>query len=310
MKTIFATIFAFCSIVSYAWADDAQVKKYKDYTPEQLRDLSNEEREKSVPMMYSMAAQRGLSVDSKLAFAMDLNTLMYPGVGNYDAAVKAFQSDMGEKPTGTLTVWQIWKLQERADMQKLGNVAFPDSFSSVITNDSARIEGTAIIIDEKIAWPINHVTVNCYKADKYCEVAQIVLVLPDEQSWAQQYQVMDTGKDFYKITRWENDNIDAVSMNTCEACRTVSLNYNFKTKEFIEITRNTDKDCKILDKAMPKLPKPRMSQIVDGKKIIQQEFGNLRKKAYGYLASDFRKQVDELEKKYPPKPQPEEKSKP
>lgn len=86
-------------------------------------------------------------------------------------------------------------------------------------------------------------------------------------------------------------------MNDGKTCRTNSLNFNFKTKEFFETVRNTDNDCKLLGKVVfEKLKKPRISQIIDGKKIIQSEFASLQKKAYGYPASDFRKKVDELTK--------------
>ncbi len=298
MKAAILALMAAFSAVMPAWADEAQLKKYKDYTPEQIRSLSEKERESSVPMLYTMAAQRGLSIDAKLAFTADLNTLMYPAISDYEGSIKAFQKDRGEKPTGILTVWQIAKLEEGAELHKLKPVAFPDDFHSFITTDSARIKGTEIMFDEKLAWPINHVKVECYKTDAYCEVNTIVLVTPDERSWAQQYQVMDRGRDIYKITRWENDNIDGVMMMTPDACRIVSINYNFKSKEFFTTTRNTERECKILDKAVPKLPKPRITQIVEGKKIIGEEFAKIQQKAYSYLSSDFRKRVDEMEKEY------------
>ncbi len=65
--------------------------------------------------------------------------------------------------------------------------------------------------------------------------------------------------------------------------------HNFKTKEFLEITRDTGQECII---NIGKLAKPRIARIVDGKKIIQAAFNGIRKKAYGFLASDFRKAVD------------------
>jgi hypothetical protein len=221
---------------------------------------------------------------------------MYTGVANYDGAIKSFQSDMGDAPTGILSVWQIYKLQERAETQKLGKIAFPEDFSSFITKNSAQVKGTATIIDDKIAYPINHVTVSCYRTDQYCEYKQIVLMLPNDKSWSQMYHVIEMRNHTYEITRWEGDYIDAVSTDD-EDCRTVSLNFNFKTKEFFETTRNTGKECEFLGAAIPKLPKPRISQIVDGKKIIQAEYSTIQERAYSYLASDFRKQVDDLIKK-------------
>ena len=79
-------------------------------TPEQIRQLSKEKLSSDVPMMYTMAAQRGLPLGSELMFRMELNQLMYPGLHDYNAAVKAFQTDLADKPTGVLTVWQIHQL--------------------------------------------------------------------------------------------------------------------------------------------------------------------------------------------------------
>ena len=119
-------------------------------------------------------------------------------------------------------------------------------------------------------------------------------MVPTDQSFTQLYQVMEIGTDIYKITRWEDGYIDAVPMRSNEACRTVSLNFNFKTKEFFETTRNTGQECKFMNKTVwEKLPKPRLTQIVDGTKIIQVTFNDIHHKAYGYLSSDFRKRVEE-----------------
>ncbi len=57
---------------------------------------------------------------------MELNALMYPGLHDFEGAVKLFQKDLGDEPTGILTVWQIHNLQKRAEMQKLGQLIFPD----------------------------------------------------------------------------------------------------------------------------------------------------------------------------------------
>jgi hypothetical protein len=61
MKAAILALMAAFGAVMPAWADEAQLKKYKDYTPEQIRSLSEKERESSVPMLYTMAAQRGIS---------------------------------------------------------------------------------------------------------------------------------------------------------------------------------------------------------------------------------------------------------
>jgi len=58
-------------IIKSVFADDKAIKKYKDYTPKQIQQLSEKVRKSSVPMMFLMAAQRGLALDGQLAITMD-----------------------------------------------------------------------------------------------------------------------------------------------------------------------------------------------------------------------------------------------
>lgn len=281
-------------IATVAIADQKAVQKYRNYTPQQIKEIPEKVRSSEVPMIYTFAAQRGLSVGSDLLFGMELNRLMYPGIHDYKAAVKAFQTDIGDEPTGTLTVWQIHTLELRSEMQKLNRVLFSDQFFSMKTDDYARIEGTMIIVDENIASPVNHVTVKCFREQQYCQLDQIQISVPDDKSWSQNYHVMQDKTEYYTISRWGQDTIDAEPKEVSDACRNTSASYNFKTKEFYFITRNAGGDCEVLGVKLEKLSKPRISQIVDGSEIIASEFAIVEKNAYDVLSSDFRKRVDKL----------------
>jgi hypothetical protein len=118
-------------------------------------------------------------------------------------------------------------------------------------------------------------------------------VLPDQNSWAQRYQVM-INTESYAVTRWSNDTIDAEYPSKPDSCRTTSLSLNFKTKEFFFITKNAGGKCEILGKPIDKLTKPRIAQVVDGEKIFNEEFGKIENVAYKFLASEFRKKVDKF----------------
>lgn len=275
-----------------AYADDNAVKKFRNFTPQQILALPDKVKENELPMMYSFAARTGLASDATLLFSLQLNKLMYGAVGDYSTAVRAFQADLGDPPNGVLTVHQIHQLEYRADLQKLSPVAFPNDFSSWISSEGAAVRGTLTMLDDKIAWPINHHKIVCFKTQKQCEVTQVMLVKPDEKSFVQRYQVMVDSTEYYNITRWTNDAIDAEYPSKADSCRTTSLNLNFKTKEFFFITKNAGGKCEILGKPIEKLAKPRISQIVDGKKIIEGEFARVEKTAYEALASDFRKKVE------------------
>ena len=189
-------------------ADDNAVKKFRNFTPQQIQALPDKVKSSELPMMYSFAAQTGLASDAALLFSMQLNKLMYAAVGDYSAAVRAFQADIGDPPNGVLTVHQIYQLEYRANLQKLSPVAFPSDFISWISSDGAAVKGTLTMLDEKVAWPINHHNIVCFKMQKQCEVTQVMLDLPGDKSWAQRYQVMVDSTEYYNITRWTNDAID------------------------------------------------------------------------------------------------------
>jgi hypothetical protein len=294
MKTVSA-IFVGLFVTTLALADDKAMQKYRNYTPQQLRDLPQKVLSSEVPMAYSFAARRGLAPDSELLFGMELNRLMYPGLHDYKTAVRKFQIDLGDKPTRTLTVWQIHNLELRSDMQQLSPLIFPDQFQSMKLDTVARVTGTLTILDEQIAWPINHAKVTCDKQERQCRMDNITLAVPNANSWSQSYQVMfDT--ELFDISRWDADSIDA-TRQAQGACRSQSLNFNFKTKEFFYITRNAGGDCQVLGTTLERLPKPRIAQIVDGNKIIGEQFNKIRKAAYDVLASDFRKAVDKVNAK-------------
>lgn len=293
MKVMAVLLAAFVVVIP-AEANEDAVRRYRDYTPQQLRNLPEEQLKSDVPIMYTMAAQRGLSVGSELLFGMELNRLMYSGLHDYESAVKAFQSDLGDEPTGTLTVWQIHQLERRSEMQKLSRVLFPEQYSSYITEEYASVQGTMLMVDEKIAWPINHVRVECVRSEGQCKLDQIYLSVPDKNSWSQNYHVWEDDTQYYEIARWSRDSIESHPVGTSSDCRSTSMSFNFKMKEFYYITRNEGGDCRILDFELERLAKPRIAQIVDGAKIIQEEFAKVDRAAYEVLATNFRKRVDHL----------------
>ncbi len=278
-------------------ADEEGMLKYRNYTPEQFKSISEKELYSSVPMSYSEAAQKGLSKGAELLFGMQLNTLMYSGVSNYQEAIKKFQYDLGDKPTGILTVWQIYNLEKRSDMQKLNYIGFPDDFLNNKNDDIASVQGTMMIHDEKSAWPINHVKFLCYKNDKYCEYSQLILDIPRGNNWSQNYVIIEMEHEFYTITNWDENTIDAISSTNKTDCRVITFSLNFKTKEFYQIARNGDKQCEaLMGEKLPFLAKPRISQIVDGQEIINEEFKKIKQASYDVLSSDFKRKVESLVK--------------
>lgn len=278
-----------------AAAQEDAVEKYRNFLPEELLALGEDALQSDVPMMYTGAANGALSPFGEVLIRSNLNVLLYNGVGDLTEAKKAFQRDIGDEQTGQLTVWQLHRLAYMASRQNMTSVDF-FSFSSggFISGDYSKVSGTLEIIDEKIAYPINHVVIECFKSSMICSYRQIALTLPDENSWVQSYSVGEIANESYAITRWQDDQIEAVPLQPA-SCRINQLSFNFAAKEFFEISKNgTGEDCETqLGVTLPKLEKPRVSRIIDGQEIIRGEFERISQEAYTFLSSDFRKSVDD-----------------
>jgi hypothetical protein len=283
-----------------AGADDAAVEKYRNYLPEQIQALPEATRHSELPMMYSQAASTGLSAWARDLFAMQLNTLMYSGIGDYESAVRAFQRDLGDKPTGNLTVWQIFQLNYRSEMQKMSPPSLSHAFLFGKTAEFAYVNGTMTILDDRAAWPINYAKLTCDKAESYCRIVEMDVQPPTDKDWVYDFNIFWTDVLFYKITRWSEDVIQAEYEPVGDACRATTLDLNFRTKEFYLITKNTGNDCEILGEKMDTLKKPRISQIVDGEKIIAAEHQAFKQKAYDMLSSEFRTQIEKYQQKSTP----------
>ena len=96
---------------SAAQADNEGMEKYRDWLPAQIKSMPEAQRRSEVPTAYVIAANEALSPLGDLALQSNLNTLMYDGVGNFQEAKRKFQVDLGENPTGDLTVGQISSLR-------------------------------------------------------------------------------------------------------------------------------------------------------------------------------------------------------
>ncbi len=274
-----------------ALADEVEMERFRDFLPAQIVNIGEEERKQSVPIAYINAANLALSSFGPDIIQAQLNSLMYSGLADYSGAKRAFQADLGQAVTGELTVGQIHELGYRSERIGLQYVNFFSyGYIHTITETSATLRGTVQIIGETIAYPINYVTIRCFKVQAYCSYNQVALIVPDRNSWTQTYSVSEIADEFYRITRWEGNQIDATPV-TENRCRTNRLTFNFGSEEFFEVvTNNVAGECKTdLGIAIPPLQQPRISKIIDGTKVIDGEFKRIQDEASSYYASAFRR---------------------
>lgn len=285
------------SFTSVATAQVSAVEQFKNHFPEQILRMTEEERQK-IPTMYLFAARQGAGPFAPINLTYLLGTLMYPAVTDLSSAIRLYQKDLKEAQTGRLTVSQIHKLQVRHEYQKLEKIGFPHRLVHTISSSHAFLTGTRKILDENIAYPINYVEFKCSKSRNECLILEVNLMQPTENSFAQIFNFHLRTSDRIRITRWENEYIDGIYDTTPDACRITNINFNFKTKEFFEITRNSSNRCDNPDKfgALPQLTKPKIVQIVDGSQIHNEEFSRISETAFSYLSSEFREKIEQAKK--------------
>jgi len=286
----FRLALAFFFMAASALAQEGDT--YRDFTPDELLILSLEERQSSVPIMFTNAANLAVSPLGDSVIGAMLSTLMYDGFADYDLAVRAFQSDLGEEVTGELTVWQIHQLGYRAARTRLGYVSFfPFGAGGSIREDFASVTGTATILGDQIAYPVNYVTIECLRQDMTCRYRQVALLIPDENSWTQSYGVSEIADQWFRVTRWEDEQIDATPFDN-STCRITQLSFNFRSEEYYEVARNNSEgDCELGFVTLPRLEQPRITQIVDGYDVIAETFQEIQDEAASYYSSAFRERI-------------------
>ena len=283
---------------SVAAEENPGLEKYRNYLPKQIISLSEDVKNKEVPTSYLQAASLGSTSVGIQLIKRDLNGLMYQAVSDYEGSIKAFQADIGEKQTGILTVGQINELENRYKIQNLTPAYVTASLSVRKSDDYAHVTGVQVMLDEKIAWPVNQLAIRCYKSQNYCMATQLIVDLPKVNSFSYQYNVNEMPPDYYKITAWTENTIEATpAEEPAGRCRTTNLSLNFTTKEYYFITKNLTDGCEVMGQKIPKLEKPRTTQIIDGWKTIHAIYADMRKSAYNALSSSFRAELDKADAK-------------
>lgn len=279
-------------------ADDDGMKKYRNFLPEQILALPEKTRQSEVPIAYDFAANNARAEWAKQVVAGMLNALMYNGIGDYDGAIRAFQKDLGEEPTGKLTVWQTHQLGQRSEMQKATPPSIPGFFSDVKVAGYATVRGTLQMLDEKAAFPVNKVKIRCVEHEGFCTLDEIDVQFPSGTDWVMGFTVFWTDPLQYKITKWTNDVVEAAYEAHAQQCRNTKLQLNFKAKEYFMVTTNAGEECaEVWGLKFDKLARPRISRIVNGDKLIAEEYESFKRKQFELLASEHRAEIAEAIKR-------------
>ncbi len=207
-------------------------------------------------------------------------------------AIKMYQADLKEPPTGLLTKSQIDQLFKRSNKIELDKILINDHNS--IVEDQGNIvfvSGTLKILDEhEYIWnPLNITNIECLKPYKLCIMNQVSI--SDIFSTLMHSYSMTSVRTIFKITNWGENEINAVSDESLCRIEELKINTNDGTANIITSNKNIElKSCQDIGK----LVKPQISQLVPGLKESQDYWDRKRKENSNYYSSKYKNNLKNL----------------
>lgn len=240
-----------------------------------------ENRLKSLPMpsLFNLFVQEiDYEQATRLAF-FQLQKLAYPPSTE---GVKQFQADIGAEPTGILTFGQFQTIQIR--LARLNEtIVFPGGSGSLNVrifkmDDYASVQGTWVLEDDEIAFPINLSKIECRRSGKYCIVSQAELNIPKFGEEKDSYH-LHLRTTMYDIVDWKKSEIVAESAGEC---LTSTLYINSEANEVFEFVRNnTSEDCGLA--SLPPISKPQVARLMPGFDIAKNWWDNRKEMAREFI---------------------------
>lgn len=238
-----------CMLAPEVLAAQDAMEKYYGYLPEQVLKLSEDERFSKLPMAYQLNEKSIRAVHHYLP--VSLASLHYPrAFDDTKNAIRLFQEDLGDEPTGVLSVGQLYLLAQRSEfylasytaVAPLAGGSAGDVYELPNLGKYVSLRGQWEIVGDTIAHPTNSVEVICREWQGSCEVRE--LKVDDhttyeafEGSWGSTVHIISEEYEI-SILDWSDDVVIA-KPSSVEGCRTTLWTLDFELKEFSQVARNS-----------------------------------------------------------------------
>ena len=222
-----------------------------------------------------------------------LGELQYQNTG---AGIRQFQEDIGETPTGDITLGQVEELERRATRHRDRAIyadGLGDRLVIIRVEGHLEVRGTWILEGEKIALPINTARIRCSRQKGECESIQAEVLIPSLSEKGEHY-LLNLGISTYEIVSW---NAVEVIARDERHCRTALLTINSNSTEVFEVTRNNEtKNCLegTLDLMLPRLDKPKIARLVPGYDATSEWWKMRNSETDKYTSSRFQKRKEDI----------------
>jgi peptidoglycan hydrolase-like protein with peptidoglycan-binding domain len=259
-------------------SNDELIKLIESVSEDEVRRIWELVPERFADLPIRSVFGKWLPPSGEIVFSIPLRLLLYPPSRE---GVKQFQTDIGAEVTGELTLRQFHEGHRRWLRQRDTPVHATGRTEIHMNDDSgwARVDGTWILEDEKIAFPVNTSKIDCDRARRECFIADADASIPSPDSDDDSY-ILHVGLQRHEIISWAAGVIVARRINAICTTEIFTLNSNSK-KVYEMVTNNETQECREfreLSVASPQLDKHRIARLAESPATMR-EFWRKRQKA-------------------------------
>jgi hypothetical protein len=225
----------------------------------------------------------------QLFYDVDLNTLKHPAEDPaFYSALVAFEQKAGLAVDGRFTAKEWDRLAQAARLGNEEEVWLPMKVVAAGGPGYATATGTWVMQGDKLAYPVNTVSIECSRSERQCVTHDTSIQIPSETDSASSSLLVFTNTDYYDVVDWSPEEIRAL---TKSSCRQTVLTIQPVTKTvFLTTTDLTEKGCEIIGR----LPAPRVSTLEDPRPIMRELFKARREKVEALFFTNHMAQLKAL----------------
>lgn len=200
---------------------------------------------------------------ARLYYTVSFERLAHPSEDSqFCSELVAFERAAQLTPDGTLSLGEFTRLMTLSATATETNLVLPAKL--VIGDGSSYVsaEGTWVMKDEKIAWPINHSQIWCWRQERSCSESSSTVSSGTDTDGSPSY--VNSSETRYDITSWTAEKIEARSEALCAETK---LTLNVKTKAVFSVTSQLDKPTCLGangERLVPLSNPPHLSTLEDG----------------------------------------------
>lgn len=202
------------------------------------------------------------------------------------SAIKQFQSDIGQEPTGIMLMGEFEELTKRHDLIDFVPI-YPSGFNVIGVGGLVSAHGTWVFENEDNADPIQTTKIICYKPSGRCWMSTAKVSMPGTSTFGMNMASLYVDIEEWPVTKWGTYEVQAE--NDDSQCVSYTLTINIKNKETHMFRRGKGiQGCEGIAES------PSILKLVDGFHVGYEYYQDRNKNLSNIRSSAFQKLVKEM----------------